>query len=460
LPDLTFRAAQSDKLALNDHCFDDKTCDELEQTTFFSGQTGIIHSVAVKEQAMANFDLMRRLTKDTGGKIILLVMDGLGGLPLEVDGPTELEEATTPNMDRLAREGSNGLSIPISRGIEPGSGPAHLALFGYDPLVYDVGRGALEAAGAGLHTQAGDVAIRGNFATIGEDGKITDRRAGRIATEEAEKACEALSAIKLPGVDLTVKEVKEHRFAIVMRGEGLDHRILDTDPLEVGLAPLPARPTPEAADDPAALHTADLVNQFLAQAKDILKDHYPANFANLRGFAGDPALPKFKEVYKLNAACMAVYPMYKGVSRLVGMDILDSDAHDTPLDEFHRVADVWDQYDFFFVHIKYTDSRGEDGKFNEKVAVIEQVDAALPALMDLAPDVLVITGDHSTPAKLSSHSFHPVPTLIWAPGTHMRDRVTGFGERECMTGALGQFPAEEMIQLMLAHAGRLARFGA
>jgi 2,3-bisphosphoglycerate-independent phosphoglycerate mutase len=427
---------------------------------FFSGETEIIHFVVVKEQAMANFDLMRRLTKDTGGKIVLLVMDGLGGLPLEVEGQTELEAATTPNMDRLAREGSNGLSIPISRGVEPGSGPAHLALFGYDPLVYDVGRGALSAAGVGLDVQPGDVAARGNFATIDENGVISDRRAGRIATEKAEEACESLSTIELPGIELTVKEVKEHRFAIVMRGEGLDHRILDTDPLKVGLAPLPAKPWPEAVDDPAARHTADLVNQFIAQAREKLKDHHPANFVNMRGFACDPELPKFQEVYKLNAACMAVYPMYKGVSKLVGMDILDSDAHDTPLDEFHRVADVWDQYDFFFIHIKYTDSRGEDGLFNEKVAVIEQVDAALPVLMDLAPEVLVVTGDHSTPAKLSSHSFHPVPTLIWAPATHMRDRVTGFGERECMTGALGQFPAVEMIQLALGHAGRLSRYGA
>ncbi|MBN1120854.1 MAG: 2,3-bisphosphoglycerate-independent phosphoglycerate mutase [Anaerolineae bacterium] len=409
---------------------------------------------------MANFDLMRRLTKDTGGKIVFLVMDGLGGLPLQVDGQTELEAATTPNLDRLAREGSNGLSIPISRGVEPGSGPAHLALFGYDPLVYDVGRGALSAAGVGLDVQPGDVAARGNFATIDENGLISDRRAGRIATEKAEEACETLSTIELPGVELTVREVKEHRFAIVLRGEGLDHRILDTDPLKVGLAPLPAKPWPEAADDPAALHTADLVNQFIAQAGEKLKGHYPANFVNMRGFACDPELPKFQDVYKLNPACMAVYPMYKGVSKLVGMDILDSDAHDTPLDEFNRVADVWDKYDFFFIHIKYTDSRGEDGLFNEKVAVIEQVDAALPALVDLAPDVLVVTGDHSTPAKMASHSFHPVPTLIWAPATHMRDRVTGFGERECMTGALGQFPADELIQLALGHAGRLGRYGA
>lgn len=406
---------------------------------------------------MANFDLMRRLAKDNGGKIILLVLDGLGGLPLEVDGPTELEAATKPNLDRLAREGSNGLSIPIARGIEPGSGPGHLALFGYDPLVYDIGRGALEAAGIGIDLHPGDVAARGNFCTVDENGFIVDRRAGRISTAEGAKAVAALSDIRLPGVEVVVQEVKEHRFALVLRGDGLDPNIHDTDPLVVGASPLPATP---AVDTPQARRTADLVNQFVAQARERLKGHHPANMLTLRGFAGDPALPKFKEVYKLNAACVAVYPMYKGVSRLVGMTVIETDEHDTPLDEFQHVAANWERYDFFFVHVKYTDSRGEDGNFDAKVAVIEEVDAALPALLDLQPDVLVVTGDHSTPAKMRTHSFHPVPTLIWAPATHLRDHVTGFGERSCMTGALGQFPATDLMPLALAHAGRLSRYGA
>lgn len=406
---------------------------------------------------MANFDLMKRLARDGGGKIILLVMDGLGGLPLEVDGPTELEAATTPNLDRLAREGSNGLTIPIARGIEPGSGPAHLALFGYDPLIYDIGRGALESAGIGVDIHPGDVAARGNFCTVDENGLVVDRRAGRIPTERCIEAVAALSDIQLPGVEIAVQAVKEHRFAFVLRGQGLAPDVHDTDPLVVGKAPLPAEPS---ADTPEARHTADLVNQFVAQARERLKSHHPANMLTLRGFASDPALPKFKDIYRLNAACVAVYPMYKGVSRLVGMSIIDTDEHDTPLDEFQRVAAAWDQYDFFFVHVKYTDSRGEDGNFNAKAAVIEQVDAALPVLLDLAPDVLVVTGDHSTPAKLRSHSFHPVPALIWAPATHMRDGVTGFGERACMAGALGQFPATDLMPLALAHAGRLSRYGA
>jgi 2,3-bisphosphoglycerate-independent phosphoglycerate mutase len=409
---------------------------------------------------MANFDLTRRLAEEHGGKILMLVLDGVGGLPIQSGGPTELEAASTPNMDRLAREGSTGLSIPIARGIESGSGPGHLALFGYDPLVYDVGRGALSAAGIGIDIQPGDVAARGNFATVDENGVITDRRAGRISTEQGEAAVRSLKGITLPGVDLTVQEVKEHRFAIVLRGDDLDPRLHDTDPLEVGAKPLRAVPTPEAKDSQAAQHTADLVNEFIRQAGEKLKDHHPANFVNLRGFATDPELPKFQEVYKLNPACVAVYPMYRGVSKLVGMDIIETDAHDTPLDEFERVAAVWDQYDFVFCHIKPTDSRGEDGMFDAKVTVIEEIDASLPALMDLQPDVFIITGDHSTPAKMKQHSFHPVPTILWAPATHMPDLVTGYGEREALKGALGQFPAQDLIQLALAHAKRLSRYGA
>jgi 2,3-bisphosphoglycerate-independent phosphoglycerate mutase len=406
---------------------------------------------------MANFDLTRRLAKQEGGKIILLVMDGLGGLPMEKGGKTELEAANTPNMDRLATEGSNGLSIPVARGVEPGSGPAHLALFGYDPLVYDIGRGALEAMGIGLDVGDNDVAARGNFCTVDDNGLITDRRAGRIDSERAAKAVESMQDIKLPGVEVTVKAVKEHRFALRLRGAGLDHRVHDTDPQATGVTPLKAEP---AADTKEAKHTADLINQFIEQAKGKLKAHHPANMLTLRGLAGDPALPKYSDVYKLKAACVAVYPMYKGVSSLVGMDIIETDAHDEPKDEFEHVARIWDTYDFIFCHIKYTDSRGEDGNFDAKKAVIEQVDAALPVLLNLNPDVLIITGDHSTPAKLRSHSWHPVPTLLWAPATHMPDEATSFGERACMRGALGQFPATDLMPLALAHAHRFERYGA
>ncbi|MEL7673850.1 MAG: 2,3-bisphosphoglycerate-independent phosphoglycerate mutase, partial [Chloroflexota bacterium] len=377
------------------------------------------------------------------------------GLPMTQDGLTELEAAHTPNLDRLAREGSVGLSIPVARGVAPGSGPAHLALFGYDPLEYEIGRGVLEATGIGLEVNPGDVAIRGNFCTVDDEGLITDRRAGRIPTEEGAKRVELLRQITILGVAIDIEIAKEYRFAMVLRGDNLHDAIADTDPQITGVAPLAA-----AALDPAAEHTADLVNQWLAQAREVLRGHEPANMVTLRGFAMEPGLPKYGDVYQLKAACVAVYPMYKGVSKLVGMDVIQTSGTDSTRDEFEHVARIWNDYDFVFCHVKYTDSRGEDGDFDAKVKVIEGVDEALPVLLNLKPDVLIVTGDHSTPAKYRAHSWHPVPTLLWAPETHMPDRAQSFGERECLYGALGQFPAPDLMMLALAHARRLVKYGA
>jgi 2,3-bisphosphoglycerate-independent phosphoglycerate mutase len=404
---------------------------------------------------MADFNLMRELAADDGGKIVMLVLDGLGGLPDGPAGLTELEAASTPNMDRLAREGSVGLSVPIAPGITPGSGPAHLALFGYDPLQYLIGRGVLEAFGIGLSVGVADVAARGNFCTLDEDGLIVDRRAGRIPTEKGAELCQLLSTIEIPGVEIEVWPVKEYRFALVLRGEGLDPHLADTDPQQTGKPPLPV-----TALQPAAQHTAEIVRSWVDRARALLADRHPANGFTLRGFSSDPDLPKYGQIYKLRAACVAVYPMYKGVSTLVGMDVLPSDPHDTPADEFNRVARAWDRYDFFFVHIKYTDSRGEDGDFEAKAKVIEEVDVALPQLLALEPDVLIITGDHSTPTRLRSHSWHPVPTLLWTPASHRRGAAEAFGETECLRGSLGTVRATDLMPLALAHAGRLAKFGA
>ncbi len=406
---------------------------------------------------MADFNLTRRLARDEGGKILLLVLDGVGGLPMEPGGLTELEAANTPNMDRLAKEGSLGATIPVRPGITPGSGPAHLSLFGYDPVQYEVGRGALSAFGVGLDLRPGDVAARGNFCTLDSAGIVTDRRAGRIPTEEGAKRVELLKSIEIPGIQTQVEVVKEYRFVVTMRGEGLDHHLQDTDPQVTGEKPLPATPT---VDSEAARYTAKLVDQWTDAAVERLKGHEPANGLVLRGFATDPNLPKYGDVYKLKAACVAVYPMYKGVSRLVGMDIIDSTGLETPADEFGKVAEIWDQYDFVFCHIKKTDSYGEDGNFDAKAHLIEEVDQALPMLLDLNPDVVMITGDHSTPAKHKSHSWHPVPFLLWSPESHMPDAAEAFGERACYNGALGQFPATDAMQLALAHAKRLDKYGA
>jgi 2,3-bisphosphoglycerate-independent phosphoglycerate mutase len=402
---------------------------------------------------MKQIELMQELSIKNDTKIVLLVLDGVGGVPMEPGGPTELEAARTPNLDALAARSSCGLSIAVAPGITPGSGPGHLALFGYDPLQYEIGRGVLEALGIGFDLQPTDVAARGNFCTVDANGLITDRRAGRIPTEEGTKRVELLRSIQLPGVQTFVEPVKEYRLVLVLRGEGLAGDIHDTDPQQTGVAPLPA-----VAYSSAAERTADLANQWIAEAAHILADHPPANMLTLRGFAVDPNLPKFPEIYNFRAAGVAVYPMYKGVSRLVGMDVLPVDG-DSPTDEFETVRQHWDEYDFFFVHIKKTDSTGEDGNFEGKVHVIETLDEALPNLLDLEPDVLVVTGDHSTPALLKSHSWHALPILLSAR-TGRRDLVTDFGETACLGGSLGHIRHVDIMPLALAHASRLNKYGA
>jgi len=394
------------------------------------------------------------LVNKTDSKIVLLVLDGLGGLPMQIGGLTELEKAKTPNIDKLASEGALGQTLPIGLGITPGSGPAHLALFGYDPVVHEVGRGVLESIGAGMSVAKGDVAARGNFCTVDADGNISDRRAGRIPTEEAIPLVDRLNQIELPDVNIEVKHVKEYRFAVKITGKGLVPDLEETDPQKTGVPPLAV-----VARSKKAEYTAGLFNKWVEEARKLLAEEEKANALTLRGFATDPGLKSYAELYNLKAACIAVYPMYRGVSQLVGMDVIDFEG-ESPEDEFTALADVWNEYDFFFVHIKKTDSYGEDGNFDAKVKIIEGVDKAIPMLMKLKPDTLIITGDHSTPCKMKSHSWHPVPFLMWAPDTVRPDQQANFGEKFCVNGGLGTFPALDTMQMALAHASKLAKFGA
>jgi 2,3-bisphosphoglycerate-independent phosphoglycerate mutase len=403
---------------------------------------------------MANFDLIHDLLKPGTSKIVLLVLDGLGGLPRQSDSKTELEAARTPTMDRLAREGTLGMTIPLGPGLTPGSGPAHLSLFGYDPIARPVGRGVLEAIGVGLEVRRGDVAARGNFCTLDGQGRITDRRAARIPTEQAAPIVQRLSRIRLEGASAEVRHVREHRFALVLRGPGLDASLEDTDPQATGVPPLPVR-----ASDPAAERSAKLVSEWTAKASELLRGEKTANGLTLRGFSTDPALPRFPEIFGVRAGCVAVYPMYRGVAALVGMTVIDV-AGELPQDEFTAAGRIWKDYDFLFIHLKKPDSRGEDGDFEAKAAAIEEIDRALPSLLELKPDVLAITGDHSTPSQMRSHSWHPVPLLLWAPKTARRDSQQTFGEGACASGGLGNLPASDLMPLLLAHAGRLEKYGA
>ena len=395
----------------------------------------------------------RELVRGADTKIVLLVMDGLGGLPRDEDGLTELEAAHTPNLDRLAAEGICGLHEPVGPGIAPGSGPSHLALFGYDPIAYQVGRGALSAMGIGFDLTPQDVAARGNFCTVGEDGRVTDRRAGRISSELNRELCARLRELTLPGVRLFVETEAEHRFLLVLRGEGLSSEVSDTDPQQVGEFPVKPR-----AEAPAAKTTARLVDEFVERAREKLSDQPAANMVLLRGFARRPEWPSMEEVFGLRAAAIAAYPMYRGLARLLGMDALE--AEDSLPAEVEVLERNWASYDFFYVHAKHTDSAGEDGDFDGKAAEIERVDAVVPRIMRLEPDVVVVTGDHSTPSLLRYHSWHPVPVLIWSRHCR-RDGVERFGERACMAGGLGpRIPATALTITAVANALRMDKYGA
>ena len=400
---------------------------------------------------MKQLEWMERLSIPGTSKMILLVMDGVGGLP-GPEGLTALEAAETPNFDELAEKSILGLSTPVRPGITTGSGPGHVGLFGYDPLEWEIGRGVLSALGINFDLGPNDLAARGNFATVDEQGNILDRRAGRIPTEEGERLVKKLQKVKLPGVETFVRVVKEYRFVLVLRGENLVDGLTDTDPQKTGVPPLPVE-----ARRPEAEQTAALVNQWIAKAREVLADEPQANSLNLRGLAKVPPIPQMPDLCKMKLGAIATYPMYRGIARLVGMDILETGS--TIADEIETLREHWDTYDFFFFHVKKTDSYGEDGNFEGKKHVIEETDELLPQILDLKPDVIMVTCDHSTPCVLKAHSWHEAPTLLWSK--YIRpDETTAFGERDCMKGGLGHIMHPNLVPLMMANAERLTKFGA
>jgi len=400
---------------------------------------------------MINLEKLQKISKSTSSKIVMLIFDGLGGLPHPDTGKTALETARTPYLDKLAEDSICGLSHPIGPGITPGSGPAHLALFGYNPMKYTIGRGILEALGINYDLKKTDVACRANFCTVDANGLVTDRRAGRIATEESSKLCENLSKIKVNGVKLSVVPVAEHRFVLVFHGGGLSSDLSDTDPQYEGLKPLKAKALSKEADSMAVL-----VNDFIEKAKGILANCHPANMLILRGFSQIPVIPHFTDIYKLKAAAIASYPMYLGLAKCVGMKAISCNS---VKEEFNALTRVYNDYDFFFVHVKKTDTHGEDGNFKAKVEEIEKADSFVPKLTKLGPNVIVVTGDHSTPALLKGHSWHPTPLLIYSQYCR-KDNVRLFRETDCASGALGNLPAVNIMPLAMANALKLNKYGA
>lgn len=397
--------------------------------------------------------IRRELSVKTPSKIVFLVLDGLGGLPSGADGKTELERARTPNLDALAAQSALGLSTPLAPGLTPGSGPAHLALFGYDALEHNIGRGALSALGVGFDLGPNDLAARMNFCTVDAGGSVTDRRAGRIPTALNERLCARLRAeVHVPGVELHVLTEEQYRAVVVFQGPGLDDHLGDSDPQHTGVPPQAVE-----ALTPAAAHSADLANQFVAEARRVLESEHPANMVLLRGFATHPSLPSFADLYKLTPAAIAAYPMYKGLARIVGMAVLG--APHTIAEEVALLREHWDQHDFFYLHVKPTDSAGEDGDPARKAAVIEEFDALLPQVMALRPDVLVITGDHSTPSTLKSHSWHPLPLLLHSAHVIPEGRA-GYSERAAANGSLGHLRHADVLDFAMANALKYDKFGA
>ena len=400
---------------------------------------------------MIDLDALKDLYITTPSKIVMLVADGLGGLRHPDTRRSELETAATPNLDLLAWESACGLSVPVMTGVAPGSGPGHLALFGYDPLKYFIGRGVLEALGIEVEMEEGDVCARGNFCTVDRDGLLEDRRAGRIPTEVSSPLCEELDRIEVDGADLRVCPVEGYRFVLHLRGEGLSDKVRETDPQSTGVPPLEGEAT-----EPEGDKTAAIVQDFVGQARSVLRNEERANMVLLRGFSSLPHLPPMGQALGLAPAAIAAYPMYRGLATIVGMKVIPTGRHFA--DELDTLSQHYEEHDFFYIHYKPADAAGEDGNFEAKVQALEQLDSHIPRLLELEPDVLIVAGDHSTPSIMAAHSWHPVPFLLRSRWT-LGEGVETFSERSCAGGSLGRLPATQIMLLAMAHSGKLAKFG-
>ncbi len=400
---------------------------------------------------MIDFPHIAEICQSTPSKVLMLVADGLGGAPHPETGKSELEVARTPNLDRLASRSACGLTTPVLPGITPGSGPGHLSLFGYDPVKYLIGRGVLEALGIDVDMQDGDVAARGNFCTVNRQGRLVDRRAGRISSQESIPLCEQLDQIEVPGLEVRVFPVKDYRFVALFRGQGLGENVTETDPQVLEVPPRRV----EALDSQGE-KTATAANALIEGAREVLGDRERANMVLLRGFSQLPQLPHFGQTYRLNPAAIAAYPMYRGLAKVAGMTIIPTGS--TFQEEVETLGRHFQEHDFFYLHYKPADAAGEDGDFDAKVQALEELDEFIPGLLDLKPDAFIIAGDHATPSILAGHGWQPVPLLIHSKLT-LGEGVEAFHERACATGSLGRIPATQIMLLALAHAGKLIKFG-
>ena len=411
-------------------------------------------------------------------KGILFICDGMGDRPNpDRGGRSPLEEASTPNMDRLASEGLVGLIDIISPGVRPGSDVAHLSLFGYDPYRYYTGRGGFEAAGAGLDLKLGDVALRCNYATVDDRLVIQDRRAGRIR-EGGEELAEALNSIRLEadGVKLEFHHTVEHRGVLVLRSEGrkLSRLVSDTDPHEIGVKVLEAKPLEDSEE---AKFTAKLINEFTWRSYEVLKDHPvnvervrsglpPANIILSRGAGTLPHVEPLGKLYNARFAAIAAVALVRGICRVVGMDLIDVPGATGGLDTDYSAkgkaaVEALQSYDLVVVHVKAADVAGHDGKFDVKTEVIERIDHMIGEVMeslDLDSTYIALTADHATPVSVGDHMGDPVPFLLHGPGL-FPSGVEKFCERTASKGNASRIKGSDLIPLLMNYMGRSEKFG-
>lgn len=417
-------------------------------------------------------DLSGRDDAEGGHKVVLLILDGVGDVITRDQPRTPLDRAVTPNLDALAARSALGRIVPVAQGVTPGSGPGHLALFGYDPAApeTDIGRGVLEALGVGMDVGRGDVLARGNFATADAAGELTDRRAGRPSNDENRRLVakmqesldgEGLGGEEQEGVEARLHAGEGHRFVLRLRGDGLSAELRDTDPQATGVPP---KPPAADGDSPSreARRTVGLVQRVVAAMERALADEEKANRALLRGFSSLPHLAPMNELYRLRCGAFAGYPLYRGVASVCGMDVVECGKGMGEVVD--AVARHWEDFDYFFLHLKKPDMAGEDGDADAKARAIEAADAEIPRLMGLGsgghgPAALAITGDHSTPAPMAAHSWHPVPLLLHSRNCFV-DEARRFTELEAIRGHVGTIPSMHLMGLLLANAGRLAKYGA
>ena len=404
-------------------------------------------------------------------KTFFVICDGLGDRPIPKLGrKTPLEYAKTPNLDAIARRGIIGAMNTIDIGVRPGSDTAHMAIFGYDPHVYYTGRGPFETAGLRMEHKDGDICFRVNMGTVDDTLHIIDRRAGRIGDTSA--FARELNGMKIDGVEFFVKAGTGYRMGMIMRGKKLSTHITDIDPGHVGKGVRMC----EATDDTSeAKRTAKILNTFVSRAHKLLKrmpvnidrqkNGLPqANYLLVRGAGVYPKLPRFFDKYGLRAACFAGAGLYKGIARLIGMDVVHvPGATGKPDSNIRAKVETAikhrKDYDFFFIHFKGADSCGEDGDVEGKIAYIEKIDDAVAPLLKLKNSLVVITADHSTPCTIKSHSADDVPIVIM--GDEVRDDdVHEFSERTCAKGRMGHIKGMHVMPIILDLMGIAEKFGA